>query len=207
MTNEALISNEVATVSLNAQSIKDALSSRRVAESDQHSLNENKSNTLRKLERYATDAVASTFNAANVTLDFVCHKQRCDAMCDVYEIDKIFDLADYIAQSNTVSLNHYTRFIAMSAMKFQQASVEFSLDAVRSACSTLEKCRDAKKEKLVVKYLKDVKLSTVTAQHRSSLEALKFFNILRERRNAQNERCFVIVESDFSKAFFEKIAA
>ena len=196
---------ETITFEVTSQNITDALNARREAEISAHSLNENKSNTLRKLALFANDHVARAFTDAHKSLDFVASKKRVDAMRDVYEIEKIFDLADYYAQSNTVALNHYTRAIALSAVNFTTHEAIFTLDCVRSACSLDEKSRDAKKEKLVVKYQKNVKASTVNAQHRSSLEALKFFEILHERRTSNNERYFVICENDFAKSFFEKI--
>lgn len=116
---------------------------------------------------------------------------------NIYSIEKHANIVRALAK--TEALNHFTLNIFKSALKLEENETFLTIADARSACSLLETVKDKKREKLISKYQKNVAASTVNAQHSSSIDALVCLNILRETRDASNQRVYTLNRE--SKAF------
>lgn len=187
-------------VALNA-----AFDSRAAFELSKNEANDNIQKTLRDMRKSMTrESVASVLLASNVSADFVNDSIRVDSKYNVYAAQKVDNIACYLLKAE--ALNHYTLAILRSLLSLEKAELQLTHEDAKSACTLEMKLKDAKREKLLVKYQKHVAISTANTQSSSSLEALVTFNVLKRARNAENETVFTLCDNDTTREILARLA-
>ncbi|SER26744.1 hypothetical protein SAMN05216548_11434 [Faunimonas pinastri] len=181
-----------------------AFDARATYESAKNSENTSMQNTLATMKKSVDhDAIASIMLAANVDATFINRAERSNARFNVYASEKVINVAR--ACASAAQLNHYTRAILLTAQAFQNAELRMTHKDAISACSMSCKS-DAKREKIIVKYMKHVAANTASTQSSSSINALQMFDVLRETRDESNAICYTLnTESDVTKALLAKL--
>jgi hypothetical protein len=198
---------QVVTLDSYRASVDAAFEARAAYEKTQVSDADILANKLAKLKAYraniAHDTILGVCMKSHIDFNFINEATRKDARCDIYRIERVTMLARSIAKTD--SLHHYMRAILLSAKAFHTANAEMTIDEVKSACSLDAHSKDAAKEKLVVKYQKHVALSTVQAQHASSVFALVKFGVLKESTNASRKDVYTYQDTATSKALLASL--
>lgn len=186
--------------------LNNAFDSRVAFEATKNEANENIQKTLKDLRKSMTrESVAKTLLASSVSADFINEALRVDSKYNVYAAQKVDNIACYINKAE--SLNHYTLAILRSLLSLEKNEMKLTQEDAKSACTLEMKLKDAKREKLLVKYQKHVAISTANTQSSSSLEALCTFKILKRERNAENETVFSLQDNEATKALITRISA
>lgn len=167
--------------------------------------NENIVSTLTDIRKSCDHvAIAEVMLSASVDANTINKSERSNARFNVYAFEKIVNVAR--AASAASALNHYSRAILATAKKFAESELLMTHDDAQSACTLDIRVKDAKREKQIVKYQKHVSAKTAATQSSSSLNALKAFNVLTEKRDAANKVCFTInAESELTKKLLSSI--
>jgi hypothetical protein len=175
-------------------------------ELDKNSDNDSMQKTLADMRKTVShNAIASIMSVANVDADFINKSERVSARFNVYSAEKVINVAQSVARVR--ALNHYTRAILATCVKLAANDTLLTHDDAQSACSLSVKSKDAKREKLIVKYQKHVSKSTADTQSSSSINALQMYNVLIETRDASNVVCYRLnTECDASKALLAQVA-
>lgn len=182
-----------------------AFDSRALFEAQKNEANENIQKTIKDIRKSMTrESVASVLLASNVSADFVNESIRVDSKYNVYAAQKVDNLACFILKAE--SLNHYTLAILRSLLSLEKNEMQLTHEDAKSACTLEMKLKDAKREKLLIKYQKHVAISTANTQSSSSLEALCTFNVLKRSRNAENETVFTLCDNDATREILARIA-
>lgn len=187
-------------VALNA-----AFDSRAAFEQNKNEANDNIQKTLKDLRKSMTrESVASVLLASNISAEFINDANRVDSKFNVYAAQKVDNIACYLLKAE--SLNHYTLAILRSLLSLEKHELQLTQDDAKSACTLEMKLKDAKREKLLIKYQKHVAISTANTQSSSSLEALVTFNVLKRARNAENETVFTLCDNDATREIIARLA-
>lgn len=185
--------------------LNNAFDARASFEASKMSDNSNIQKTLSNLRKSVTrESVARVFVAHNIDAALINRALRVDSRINVYAYQKIENIA--CALNKAESLNHYSKAILATAKRFADNSMSITQDDAKSACTLDMKVKDAKREKLIVKYQKHVAVSTANTQASSSLEALCTFDVLKRAKNNENETVFVLQDNETTKALLTLIA-
>lgn len=150
------------------------------------------------------ETVAKVMLAANVDVNFINRAERKTARFNVYSAEKVSNVAR--ASVFAERLNHFSKFILLTAKAFAENDLLMTQQDAMIACSHDAKSSNSKKNKHIVKYAKSVAISTQSTQASSSINALQMFDVLRETRDDANNACFVINhDSDVTKALLSSI--
>ncbi len=162
--------------------------------------------TLAALRKSATHAkIAGILASADIDAAFINRAIRADVRMNVYAAEKVINVALAIAAAD--KLNHYTRAILASAASLARHEQALTHDDAKSACTLAIKVKDAKREKMLVKYQKHVAVSTAATQSSSSLDALVMFGILLRSSDEANNTVYKInAENDNAKKLVAQLA-
>lgn len=132
----------------------------------------------------AHQKIVDVMLAAQVDANFINRAERSNAYYNVYAAEKVVNIARFLAV--VAALNHYTKFIFLSALALEKNDMTLTHKDAACACSKDAKHADAKRSKHIVRYEKIVSPSTASTQSSSSINALQTFGILTESRDAAN---------------------
>lgn len=155
--------------------------------------------TLADMRKTVSHSVISEIMFASaIDAEFINKSERSNARFNVYSAEKVINVARSLAKVS--ALNHYTRAILATMQKLALTEQLLTHDDAQSACSLDCKSKDAKREKLIVKYQKHVAKSTAATQSSSSINALQVFGVITETRDAANVTSYRLnVESENCK--------
>jgi hypothetical protein len=167
--------------------INTQIDARAAFERAKNASNDSMQDTLKAIRASLShDSIASVLIASNVNVALINHAERINARMNVYAIEKIANVARFIAKAN--SLNHYTLAIFKSALALEASErVMTHKDAV-CACSASVKHTDSKREHVLksTRYAKHTSANTASTQASSSINALQAFDVLIESRDDSN---------------------
>jgi hypothetical protein len=149
-----------------------------------------------------SDDVISVFAKANVKADFINRAERSTSRTNVYCAQKVINIARAILRVQ--ALNHFSRAIFSTCVALNNAALEMTHDDAESACSLSVKT-SAERESLVVKYAQHVAANTASTQSSSSINALQFFNVLSEMRDARNKTAYIVARDAYASQEIAKL--
>lgn len=184
-----IMNNEITTVANYSDMILAAFDARAEYERVKNPENDNIQGTLKAMRKTCERTlIAELMQTCSVDAQFINKSERTSNRFNVYAAEKVCNIAQ--ASLKVAALNHYTRAILASAIALEKSELVLTHDDAQSACSLSVKAKDAKREKLIVKYQKHVAKSTASTQSSSSIAALMQFDVLRETRDASNVACY-----------------
>jgi hypothetical protein len=180
-----------------------AISARKAYEANKNASNDSIQNTLTQFARGTNHAsVASMLMLCNVQVECVNSSTRVDSRFNVYTLDKVSNIARFLAQVE--KLNHFTLHIFASIVACDKASVSFNADDARACCSRDIKVTQGKP----ISQLQQIKSTgTVQSQHSSSLAALLACDAISESRDSSGKRCFTRKLTKASEALEARLSA
>lgn len=144
------------------------------------------------------EAIATVLLNAKFSPDCINGKLRDNAAMNLKAIVKIENTARSIASVET--LNVYTNAILKTLKTFEENEQVLTRSDTVACCSSNGKLSDAKRNKLLSRTAKHYAPGTASTQASSSNRVLLAFDVIRETKNAANEVCYVLNNSNETTA-------
>lgn len=171
-------------------------------ETEKNPTNDNIHKTLRKLRQELTrSGSVRALKVCGVSPGFAYRQNREGARYNVYAIDKVADLASYLA--GNVTLNRINNAVLRSLFRFEAASLEFTGELAKAAASDKIRVEPRYRPHLVSH---TVAAGTAPTQASSTMQALQTLGIVKAEGSSKNP-VYRLTDNLATKVLRERLAA